>query len=99
MILPAFVILVILGVFVYRSQRKIISEQRETLRVEGGKLEAALRSAKILNKTGKEINSTLDLKQFMDLVYRNISEQMDVSFFLSSAPIILRSKRFLLNSV
>jgi len=84
------ILVVVFTLFVFRSlnitrkQKIVIEEQQDIVAEKNQNLEEAIRNIEVLNTIGKEITATLDAEGVMQLVYKNISQLMDVSFFIIS---------------
>ena len=78
-------LLVVVGftIFIYRSlsirkkQNKLIENQKTAI-------ESSYKNLEILNNISNEITSSLNLTSVMELIYKNVSALMDVSFFIIS---------------
>jgi serine phosphatase RsbU (regulator of sigma subunit) len=74
----------IFATFIYRSlsirkkQNKLIENQKTAI-------ESSFKNLEILNNISNEITSSLNLTSVMELIYKNVSSLMDVSFFIISA--------------
>jgi len=78
-----FVIVLIFATFIYRSLG-IRKKQNKLIETQKTAIESSYKNLELLNNISNEITSSLNLTSVMELIYKNVSALMDVSFFIIS---------------
>lgn len=83
LVIIGLIFTLLFSLFIYRSlnirkkQNKLIESQKKSI-------ETSYKNLELLNNIGTEITASLNLDSVMELIYKNVSALMDVSFFIIS---------------
>lgn len=82
-VIIGFILVLIFATFIYRSL-SIRKKQNRLIENQKAAIESSYKNLALLNNISNEITSSLNLTSVMELIYKNVSALMDVSFFIIS---------------